>query len=200
MFHTIPTPMHRRMEFLEEIDARDRTDGTPHHLRLRQVNPDTGRFLALLAAAAPPGRCIEIGASAGYSTMWLALAAKETGATITTFEFNPAKEVLARQTFSEAGIDSQVEFILGDARDRLPHMNGISFCFLDAEKDLYRDCYDLVVPRLLTGGLLVADNVISHAPTLASLVQHARDDPRLDAVVVPIGKGLLLCRRSHHVA
>ena len=75
MFHDIPEPIIRRMRYLEEIDARDRIDGTPRMERLRQIPPATGRFIALLAAAAPGGRIVEIGASAGYSTLWLALGA-----------------------------------------------------------------------------------------------------------------------------
>ena len=71
----------------------------------------------------------------------------------------------------------------------------MAFCFLDAEKDVYSDCYDLVVPQLVPGGLLAADNVISHADALGPLVERAYADDRVDAVVVPIGKGELLVRR-----
>ena len=50
MFHNIPEAMMARMRALEEIDARDRQDGTPRLQRLRQIRPQTGKFLALLAA------------------------------------------------------------------------------------------------------------------------------------------------------
>ena len=86
MFQQIPQQIMDRMRFLEEIDARDKTDGTPKKLRLRQIPPDTGRFISLLARCAPRGDFIEIGTSAGYSTLWLSLACRETGAKITTFE------------------------------------------------------------------------------------------------------------------
>ena len=86
MFHEIPGVMRARMAQLEEIDARDRKDGTARLERLRQVPREVGRFVALLAAGAPPGRWIEIGTSAGYSTLWLALACREVGARVTTFE------------------------------------------------------------------------------------------------------------------
>ncbi|MGB5058785.1 MAG: hypothetical protein WBO48_08825, partial [Candidatus Promineifilaceae bacterium] len=61
MFHPIPDPILARMRELEKIDGRDRADGTPHLARLRQIPPDTGRFLALLAASAPAGQVMEIG-------------------------------------------------------------------------------------------------------------------------------------------
>ena len=72
MFGDIPGPVLERMEFLERIDAADWADGTPRMERLRQIPPDTGRFLAILAAADPAGAMIEIGTSAGYSALWLA--------------------------------------------------------------------------------------------------------------------------------
>jgi caffeoyl-CoA O-methyltransferase len=79
VFHDIPEPMLARMAQLEETDARDRTDGTARLERLRQVPREVGRFVALLAAGAPAGRWVEIGTSAGYSTLWLALAAARSG-------------------------------------------------------------------------------------------------------------------------
>lgn len=69
MFHDIPPVILDQMRRLESIDTRDRLDGTPHPQRLRQIPPETGRFLALLAASAPPGQVLEVGASAGYSAL-----------------------------------------------------------------------------------------------------------------------------------
>ena len=77
MYGTIPQVILDRMRYLEAADARDRADGTPRMKRLRQITPETGKFIALLAAAAPKGRWVEIGTSAGYSTLWLALACRE---------------------------------------------------------------------------------------------------------------------------
>jgi caffeoyl-CoA O-methyltransferase len=195
MFHNIPEPVQRRMRELEELDARDRDDGTPRLERLRQIPPETGQFLALLAANGPEGKWIEIGTSAGYSTLWLALAAKEAGTTITTFEVLPEKVELAQATFGQAQVGDLVQLVAGDARDYLDAMDGISFCFLDAEKDVYADCYELVVPRLVPGGLLVADNAITHQDSLRPMLERSLADSRVDALIVPIGKGELVCRK-----
>jgi predicted O-methyltransferase YrrM len=160
------------------------------------VPPVTGKFLALMAASAPQGRLVEIGASAGYSAMWLALACRTRGDKLTTFEILPEKARLARETIAAAGIADAVELVEGDALALLPEVGGIAFCFLDAEKVDYQAFFDRVVPRMVPGGLLLADNVISHQETLDVFVKHALADKRLDGVVVPIGKGVLLCRRT----
>lgn len=195
MFQEIPDRILRQMRRLEAIDTRDRVDGTARERRLRQIPPETGRFLAIMAASAPEGQFVEIGTSAGYSSLYLALACEAVGARLTTFELLPEKAALAAETFRLAGVERIIDLVVGDARDHLRNYTDIGFCFLDAEKDTYFDCYNLVVPNLVPGGLLVADNVISHADTLQPLVDHAASDPRVDAVVVPIGKGELLCRR-----
>ena len=195
MLHDIPVPVLERMRALEQRDTADRDDGTPRLERLRQIPPETGRFLALLAASSPAGTWIEIGTSAAYSTMWLALACRATNRRLTTFEILDAKARLARETIALAGIGDVVTLVEGDFLERPTEVDEISFCFLDAEKEVYQDCYDVIVPRLVTGGLLVADNAISHQEYLQPLIDCAMTDSRVDALVVPIGKGELVCRK-----
>ena len=195
MFHGMPESIAERMRHLEGLDARDRNDGTPRLRRLRQIPQETGRFIALLAALAPEGRYIEIGTSAGYSTLWLALACREMGRRITTFEVLPEKAALARETFGLAGVEDVVDLVEGDARDHLSRYDDIAFCFLDAEKEVYGECYEAVVPRMVPGGILVADNAINHREALAGMLDRALADVRVDAQIVTIGKGELVCRR-----
>jgi caffeoyl-CoA O-methyltransferase len=196
VFEQIHPAMAARMRELEAIDARDRTDGTPQAQRLRQVPPESGRFIALLAASAPPGAWIEVGTSAGYSTLWLALAARECGTTITTYEIAENKLALARATFRVAGVEDVVRLVQADARERIAGHGPIGFCFIDAEKEIYDDCYDLALPQLVPGGLIVADNAISHQAELQPFIDRVLADERVDALVVPIGTGELLCRRK----
>ncbi len=196
VFTDLPDAVARRMRELEAVDARDRDDGTPQARRLRQVPPETGRFLAILCAAAPGGEVIEVGTSAGYSALWLSLACRATGRRLETYEVDADKVERARETFAVAGVGDVVDLVAGDFRSLAAvDPRPVGFCFLDAEKDVYDDCYDLVVPRLVPGGLLVCDNVISHADALGALVERAGADDRVDSVVVPIGKGELLVRR-----
>ena len=195
MFHDIPTAIEERMRYLVSMDEKDRLDGTPAARRLRQIPPETGKFIALLAATAPQGPYLEIGTSAGYSTLWLTLACRETGRKLATFEVLEEKIRLARETFKTAGIEETVELVVGDARKYLHNYKDISFCFLDADKEVYFDCYEKIVPDLVKGGLLVADNATTHKEVLTPMLDRALNDERVDALVVPIGSGLLVCRK-----
>jgi predicted O-methyltransferase YrrM len=198
MFHNIPPLVQQRMSALEAVDAIDRLDGTPKARRLRQIPPETGKLLALLAAGAPPGLVLEIGTSGGYSSLWLTLACRERGDRLVTFEEDVDKVSLARQTFHLTGVEHLVQVVQGNALDLLPQYPGVAFCFLDIEKDAYLACYQSVVPNLVPGGLLCADNVISHASELEQFLEDVHSDSRLDALVVPVGKGVLVCRKSRH--
>lgn len=195
MFHDIPQSILDRMHELEQIDSRDRTDGTTRTKRLRQIPPEVGRFIALLAASAPAGRYLEVGTSAGYSTLWLVLACRLLGRRVTTYEVSDDKAELARRTFAGACVTGVVDFVHGDALAHLPSFRGTAFCFLDAEKEIYGRCYDLIVPHMVPGGILVADNAINHQVTLQPMLDQAMQDDRVDALIVPIGKGELVCRK-----
>ncbi len=195
MFHNIPKAIKKRMNYLEEIDTQDRADGTPRMERLRQIPPETGKFISILAASVPKGEFLEIGTSAGYSTLWITLACRLIGNKVITFEILKEKVKIAEETFKLTGVEDVVELIEGDARDHIPKYKNISFCFLDAEKEVYDECYDLIIPNMVKGGILVADNAINHYETLKPMLDKALADERVDALVVPIGKGELVCRK-----
>jgi len=195
LFHDMPVEIKERMLYLEGIDFKDRRDGTPRLKRLRQIPPETGKFVSLLAASAPPGVYIEIGTSAGYSALWLSLACMQTERKLVTFELQEDKIEMARETIRKAKVSNIVELVEGNALDFLPNYENISFCFLDAEKEIYLNCYRIVVPKMVKGGLLVADNAINHREALESFINQVMEDPRVDSLIVPIGKGELVCRK-----
>jgi predicted O-methyltransferase YrrM len=196
MLRDIPAKILRRMKELEALDKRQSGKKIPDRLRLKQIPPETGRFLALIAGTAPNGRYLEIGTSAGYSALWICLACREKRCRLVTFEVLPSKARLAQETFRKAGVGHAVKLVVGDARRQISRYKHVGFCFLDAEKDLYLECYEMIVPNLVKGGLLVADNVISHGTMLKSMLKRVFNDKRVDAVIVPIGSGELVCRKS----
>jgi caffeoyl-CoA O-methyltransferase len=195
MFNDLSAATLDVMHELEARDGRDRDDGTPHLERLRQITPDTGRFIALWAASAPAGAMIEIGTSAGYSALWLAQACRLNARRLTTFEILPEKARLARETFDRADVTDVVHLVEGDFLDHANDFADVGFCFLDAEKDVYEACYDVVVPKMVPGAILIADNATSHRDDLQSLIDRVLADDRVDAMVATVGKGELVCRR-----
>lgn len=185
------------MARLEAQDATDRDDGTPQFQRLRQVRPEVGELLLTLALAIEAKAIIEIGTSAGYSSMFLGIAARRTGGRVTTFEVAPEKVALARTSHADADMDDVIEIRHEDGVAGLASLadGTADLVFLDAEKDLYERMLEDAIRVLRPAGLLVADNLTSHATELAGFRERALADPRLSGLVVPIGRGELLAVR-----
>jgi len=172
--------------FGDDNDARE----TERARRMLNITPETGRLLWILARSARATRILEVGTSNGYSTIWLADAARATGGRVTTLELNPAKVKLARENLARAGLADRVEVLEGRAVDSLGTRPGpFDFVFLDADRGSYLTYLELVVPRLVPGGLLVADNVSSHAQELHDYLARVKSHPALLSVTVPVGKG-----------
>jgi len=185
------------LDRLEQQDTLEREQAAPRSRRLRQITPDVGRFLHVLVLATRPRSMLEIGTSGGYSTTWLAAAARAVGAAFTTLEIDPAKIAAATRNLADAGLANAVRIVEGDAFAYLRERGEpIDLVFLDAEKEDYEAFLELIVPLLPPGGLLVADNLTSHADDLAEFRRRAETDARLSAVVVPIGRGELLAVRT----
>jgi caffeoyl-CoA O-methyltransferase len=188
MFHDISANMRQVMRTLEEQAARD-------HRSLRQVPADVGRCLSLFAMSAPEGAFIELGSSGGYSSLWLSLAARARGVTLTTVDLDEKKVALARENLSRAGAERSVQVVHGEALDYAGRFEAIAFCFSDIEPpELSAKVYDKIVPRLVRGGWLVIDNMTS--PRIQTdLLNRAQTDTRIDCVLLPFPKGDLVCRK-----
>jgi len=192
----VPLRVRAVMGALEARDAADRVDGTPRARRLRSISPEVGQFLLTLALARRPRAIVEVGTSAGYSTLWLAVAAQRTGGHVLTFETDPAKVAIARATFAEAGVEDLVDLRAADGAVGLAGMTGtVDMVFRDAEKDDYLRLLEPAIGALAPGGLLVADNLTSHEAELAEFREAALGDARLSGLVVPIGRGELVAVR-----
>jgi predicted O-methyltransferase YrrM len=192
----VPARVRAVMADLEERDRLDRIDGTPRSRRLRAIAPEVGPFLMTLTLAAGARTIVEVGASGGYSTLWLASAARSTGGRVTTYEVDPAKVAIATRTFADAGVEDIVELRHEDGALGLAAIAGpVDLVFMDAEKDDYLRLLEPAIGALRRGGILVADNLTSHADELAEFRDVALGDPRLSGLVVPIGRGELVAVR-----
>jgi len=178
---------------LEAEDAGERTAGLPAAQRSRQVQAPTGRFLFSLAASQAGVEVLEIGGSRGYSSIWLAAGARMLGGRVTSLENDPAKCAAWRSNIDAAGLEEWAELVEGDALATLEATEDVfDLVFLDAEKDDYEALFGLARPLLEPGGLVVADNVLSHVETLGAYSAARQADPTLSSVTVPLDRGLEL--------
>jgi len=178
---------------LETEDAAERAAGLPAAQRSRQVQAPTGRFLFSLAASQAGVEVLEIGGSRGYSSIWLAAGARMLGGRVTSLENDPAKCAAWRSNIDAAGLEEWAELVEGDALATLEATEDVfDLVFLDAEKDDYEALFGLARPLLEPGGLVVADNVLSHVETLGAYSAARQADPTLSSVTVPLDRGLEL--------
>jgi predicted O-methyltransferase YrrM len=176
---------------LEAEDAAEREAGLPSAQRSRAVEATTGRFLFGLAAAQAGIEVLEIGASRGYSSIWLASGARVLGGRLVSLEQDPAKCAAWRASIASAGLEEWAELVEGDAHQTLARTEDVfDLVFLDAEKDDYEALFGLARPLLEPGALVVADNVLSHVESLGAYSAARQADETLSSVTVPLDRGL----------
>ena len=177
------------LERLYEEDAAQRAANLPSSQRTRNVDRETGRWLALLVCATKARELLEIGSSNGVSTIWLAAAARQNGGRVTGTEILPERAAEANRNLVAAGLDTIARIVAGDARTTVASLPGpFDLVFIDAEKDDYVDHLEAVVDRVRIGGLILADNVISHDVSAYQAMLRARSD--VETVTIPIGRGV----------
>ena len=172
--------------FGRENDARE----TERPKRMLNITPDTGQLLRILVRAIGARRILEVGTSNGYSTLWLAWAATETDGHVTTLERAADKAGMARANFDRAGLAPWITLREGVALETLATLEGpFDLIFLDADRPNYLAYANALLPLLRVGGLLVTDNVVSHAHELGEFLARVKGNSSLDSVTVPVGNG-----------
>lgn len=165
---------------------------------LLPVGRATGTLLNLLAKEACARRILEIGSSFGYSTVWLAEAARAVHGKVISLELKAAKTEYATAQLARAGLADFVEFRVGDALASLAALAGpFDLVLIDLWKNLYVPVFELLHPKLAPGALIVADNMVEpasarpHAQAYRHAVHGARE---MSSVLLPVGNGIELSR------
>lgn len=179
-------------------EAATRHDATQEDRlnRWRVLEPDAGRFVWFLAQTTGARSIVEIGTSRGVSTLWLADAARANGARVVSYDTDPDAQRDAAAVIEEAGLADYVELRLHDGGKGLAALGDgeVDLLFLDAERTEYPSWWPHPVRVLRTGGVLVADNALSHPEEIAPLRDLLVRD--LTAVTtIPVGKGELVALR-----
>jgi predicted O-methyltransferase YrrM len=162
--------------------------------RLRNLRPETAGLLAVLVRSAQAKRILEVGTSNGYSTLWLADAAQATGGHVESLDIDPRRSEQACDNVERAGLKGLASCRTASAAQALGQYpdDAWDLIFLDAERSEYASYWPNVRRTLAPGGLLAVDNALSHAAELTALDRLLAEDPRLTAVLVPIGDGLIV--------
>ncbi len=177
------------LERLYAEDAAQRAAGLPSAQRTRNVDRETGRWLGLLIRANRAREILEMGSSNGVSTIWLAAAAKPNGGRVTGTEILPARAAEANRNLAAAGLGDVARVVPGDARATAAALDGpFDLVFIDAEKDDYVDHFLTAIDRVEAGGLILADNVVSHDLSAYQAMLRSRED--VETVTIPMGRGI----------
>jgi predicted O-methyltransferase YrrM len=188
-------------ELLDDLYLRGREHDAgqaDRRRRWRNLEPDSARLLALLIRALAPARLLELGTANGYSTIWLADAARANGGSLTSVEIDPSRAAQAHENLRRADLEDAVELRVDDAKAVLSASGDgeWSFVFLDAERPAYSDYWPDLVRVLAPGGLLAVDNAISHAEEMEEFRVLVAADSRVMQTLVPTGAGVLLVVRE----
>jgi predicted O-methyltransferase YrrM len=167
-----------------------------------------GKFLELLSLLHKPYRVLEIGTFTGYSAICLAKGLLKDGV-VHTIELREEDAAIARANFIRANLAEKIILHTGNALSIIPTLNEQwDLVFIDADKTNYIAYYDMVLPAVKPGGLILADNVLFHGQVLEEPVagknakaihafnEHLNKDTRVQKVMLTIRDGLLLIRKN----
>lgn len=196
-FQALLTRYHAR---IAEEDRLMKSDPTSFSRRrdefLLAVGPEVGWLMHALIIGRGAKRILELGTSYGYSTAFLADAARQTGGRVYTMDLAANKQQYARTQLQEAGLLPQVEWMLGDATAMLRSLEGpFDFVLVDLWKDLYVPCLELFYGKLAHNAVIVADNMLFPERLRADAEAYRaaiKAKEKMQSVLLPIGNGIEL--------
>ena len=167
-----------------------------------------GQFLSMLSCMKKPMHILEIGTFTGYSALCLAKGLGPNGK-LHTIENRKEDADKAARYFAESHNAHKIELHIGDAKEIIPTLPyKWDIVFIDADKTGYIEYYEMVVPLLATGGIIIADNVLFHGEVLEENIsgknamaihafnEHVKNDPRTSQVLLTIRDGMLLIQKN----
>ncbi len=192
-------------ELLQEINRQTKENHALYHMLSGHVQ---GRFLSFISSLCKPKYILEIGTFTGYSALCLAEGLTADGE-LHTIELREADATISIANFSKSDKNKQIHLHLGNAKEIIPELNrNWDLVFIDADKTSYIEYYEMVVPRLQSGGIVLADNVLFHGEVLQEPIngknakaihafnEHVKNDPRTEQVLVTIRDGVLMIKKK----
>jgi predicted O-methyltransferase YrrM len=179
------------LERLEAEGAQHDSKETEHSRKMLNLERPTAELIVVLLRIAGVRNLLEIGTSNGYSAIWLASTLGPAGGRVTSVDREASKHAMARENLASVDLLRYVDLVLGDATEIASRLTGPFDCvFFDADRTSAPRQLDLLLPKLSSPALLLADNVISHPEQIAGYLARVKAIPGVFQTVVPVGKGL----------
>ncbi len=210
---------------VSEIQNYCETYSSPAHEVLQQLERETylktlapqmvsgnlqGKLLEFMASAWNASSVLEIGTFTGYGAICLALGMGHTKGKVITLEQNREFEYFHRKYFPLAGVHEKIEVLYGDAKESIQELTGpFDLVFLDAGKQDYAAYYQQIIPKLRSGGLLIADNMLwsgkvitePNDPDAKALIEFAEmisNDAQVQQIILPVRDGLMMVLKNQN--
>lgn len=212
------------MEFLpEEIQAYSEKMSSPEPAHLSELDREThlkilyprmlsghlqGRLLSMVSKMVQPKLAVEVGTYTGYSAICMAEGLAPGGKLI-TIEVDPELEETINRYFEKAGVADRVELVIADATAYLDSIEGpVDLAFLDADKQNYVRYYETLVPKMRSGGVIMADNVLwsgrvldpdvhdKETEGLRNFANFVAEDERVEQVLLTVRDGIMIIRKK----
>lgn len=189
----------------EEVARQTESSHPKAHMMSSRLQ---GKFLEIFSILHQPSRILEIGTFTGYSALCMARGLTDTGK-LHTIELRSEDAQTARENFNRSNFSHKIILHTGNALMVIPQLNETwDLVFIDADKTGYLEYYQLVMPTVRNGGVILADNVLFHGEVLAETVtgkdaraisdfnEFVKNDERVEQVLIPIRDGLMLIRKK----
>ena len=180
------------------------------NIKRMQISVSQAYFLQLFIKSNGIKNILEIGTFTGYSALSMALAVTSDGI-VTCLDVNKETSEKAKSFFKKANLENKIKVILGPALDTLERLKKekkiFDLVFIDANKENYKEYYDLSMNLIKKKGFILVDNVLWHGD-VADPVKNDRftniirefnslikNDNRVEKTILPLGDGVTICRK-----
>lgn len=167
-----------------------------------------GKLLQFFCSMIKPRFALEIGTFTAYSAICIAQGLMKDGKLI-TMELNPELESICRKNIVESGMEEKIELQIGDARELMPAIDKpLDMVYIDCDKEIYLEVYNLVLDKVVSGGFIIVDNVLWHGKVIDKNAQKDREtkaiidfntfvcnDKRVDNLLLPFRDGLMIIQK-----
>ncbi len=191
------TELRTLLQELAEVGQQNDAQQQDRSNKMLNLEPETAQLLSILVRAGRRKNLLEIGTSNGYSTIWLAWATHLFGGHVISIDRNMHKQTLANENLRRAGLRQTVELICGNATEIVASLAGPFDCvFFDADRLSAPTQLKLLLPKLTSDVLVLADNALSHPEEIAIYVEAVKNSMLFDHLIIPVGKGLSVAYRN----